>query len=144
MVVVGKRISDPERRDRRRHSCVGQASRSSGREFVVRKGVLRAIEYVSSAQAQTSEVFGYKWNRRDTFESANARSVMRDWLRARYGEPSEMPWLTDGAILVDIGCGAARSSIELFGDRLKQVRFIGTDISAAIDVAADSFGDAGI
>jgi len=116
----------------------------SGREFLVRDGVLRAVEYVSAAQAQTSEVFGYKWNRRDTFESSNARSVMRDWLRTRYGEPSEMSWLMNDAILVDIGCGAARSSIELFGDRLKQVRFIGTDISAAIDVAADSFGDAGL
>jgi arsenite methyltransferase len=110
-----------------------------GRQFVVRNGVLRALELVSEAQAQTSDVFGYKWNRRDTFESANARSAMRDWLRSRYGEPTEMPWLADNAILVDVGCGAARSSIELFADRLKRVRFIGTDISASIDVAADSF-----
>jgi ubiquinone/menaquinone biosynthesis C-methylase UbiE len=115
-----------------------------GRQYLVREGVLRAVEYVSAAQAQTSEVFGYKWNRRDTFESPNARSVMRDWLRARYGEPSEMSWLKDNDILIDIGCGAARSSIELFGDRLKQLRFIGADISAAIDVAADSFGAAGL
>jgi len=115
-----------------------------GRQFLVRDGVLRAIEYVSQSQAQTSDVFGYKWNRRDTFESANARSVMRDWLRARYGEPSDMPWLQDDAVLIDIGCGAARSSVELFGERLKQVRFIGTDISAAIDVAADSFSSAGL
>ena len=115
-----------------------------GHQFVVRDGVLRAIEYVSASQAQTSDVFGYKWSRRETFEGANARSAMREWLRSRYGEPSAMPWLANGAILVDVGCGAARSSIELFGDRLKQTRFVGADISAAIDVAADSFDAAGL
>jgi ubiquinone/menaquinone biosynthesis C-methylase UbiE len=115
-----------------------------GRQFVVRDGVLRALEFVSATQAQTSDVFGYKWNRRDTFESVNARAAMRDWLRARYGDTSGMPWLDGNPILVDVGCGAARSSIELFADRLKRVRFIGTDISAAINVAAESFHAAGL
>ena len=115
-----------------------------GRQFVVRDGVLRATEVGSAAQAQTSEVFGYKWHQRDTFESANARRVMREWLRTRYGEPSDMHWLDQNAILVDVGCGAARSSIELFADRLNSVRFIGSDISSAIDVAAENFKSAGL
>jgi SAM-dependent methyltransferase len=70
--------------------------------------------------------------------------MMREWLCSRYGEPSTMPWLDNNAILVDVGCGAGRSSIELFSDRLKRVRFIGTDISTAVDVAADSFRAAGL
>ncbi|MDE5453007.1 methyltransferase domain-containing protein [Bradyrhizobium sp. CSA112] len=116
----------------------------NGRQFLVRDGVLRAPEFLSRTQAQTSEVFGYKWNQRETFESHNARAMMREWLRARYGDPSTMPWLDNNAILVDVGCGAARSSIELFSDRLKRVRFIGTDISSAVDVAAESFRAAGL
>jgi arsenite methyltransferase len=115
-----------------------------GQQFVARDGVLRASEYVSPAQAQTSKVFGYKWHQRETFESANARGVMRDWLRSRYGDPAGMSWLDRNPILVDVGCGAARSSIELFADRLKDVRFIGADISNAVDVAAKSFRTAGL
>src|SRR5450631_31744 len=115
-----------------------------GQQFVARDGVLRASEFVSPAQAQTSKVFGYKWHQRETFESANARGVMRDWLRSRYGDPAGMSWLDRNPILVDIGCGAARSSIELFSDRLKDVRFIGADISSAVDVAAESFRAAGL
>jgi arsenite methyltransferase len=115
-----------------------------GDAFEVRDGILRSQALASETQSQTSEVFGYKWHKRETFESDNARAVMRDWLRTRYGTPDKMPWLQPGAILVDVGCGAGRSSVELFGGRLRDVRFVGTDISSAVDVAADSFRTAGL
>jgi SAM-dependent methyltransferase len=115
-----------------------------GHEFEMRDGVLRSKAETSAAQTQTSEVFGFKWHQRDTFESESARAVMRSWLCDRYGSPEEMSWIRKGDILVDVGCGAGRSSVELFGALLKQARFIGTDISTAIDVAADSFRKAGL
>lgn len=114
-----------------------------GQRFFVRDKVLRAEQYVSDAQAQTSEVFGFKWHQRGTFESDNARKVMREWLQSRYGMAENMDWIRDGSIIVDIGCGAAFSAIELFGGRLRKMRFIGTDISSAIDVALARFEEAG-
>lgn len=115
-----------------------------GESFDVRDGILRSQMLVSQNQAQTSDVFGYKWRQRDTFESDNARAAMRQWLHERYGTPESMQWLQRGSILVDVGCGAARSSVELFGEKLRDVRFVGTDISSAVDVAADSFRTAGL
>ena len=115
-----------------------------GKSFDVRGGILRSQALASENQTQTSEVFGYKWHQRDTFESDNARAAMRNWLRQRYGAPESMRWLERGSILVDVGCGAARSSVELFGEKLRDVRFVGTDISNAIDVAADSFRSVGL
>ncbi|MFN3656985.1 MAG: class I SAM-dependent methyltransferase [Pseudolabrys sp.] len=115
----------------------------AGRQFVVRDGILRAEEFVSPTQSQTADVFGYKWNRRGTFDSENARSVMRTWLYERYGKPDEMPWLKDGVLVLDVGCGAALSAGELFGERLKTLRYVGTDISNALDVAAEKFRDEG-
>jgi arsenite methyltransferase len=115
-----------------------------GREFEVRDGVLRSKATTSAAQTQTSDVFGFKWHQRDTFESDNARAVMRSWLCERYGSPDEMSWIKEGDILLDVGCGAGRSSVELFGAHLRRARFVGTDISSSVDVAADSFRSAGL
>jgi SAM-dependent methyltransferase len=36
------------------------------------------------------------------------------------------------------------SALELFADQLKKVRYLGVDISTAVDVAADRFGERGI
>lgn len=66
----------------------------NGTEAVMRGGVLRAQGMVSGAQGQTSDTFGFKWAKRDTFEGGVA-SYMRDWLVARYGDVAEMPWLAD-------------------------------------------------
>lgn len=113
------------------------------REFAVRDGILRADEFSSATQSQTADVFGYKWHRRGTFDSENARTVMRNWLYERYGKPEDMPWLKDGAIVLDVGCGAALSAGELFSDKLKRLRYVGTDISNALEVAAEKFLGAG-
>ena len=115
-----------------------------GEAFEVRDGILRSHAAASQTQTQTSDVFGYKWHQRGTFESANARTVMRDWLRERYGSPDTMNWLEPGSVVVDVGCGAGRSSVELFGDLLPKMRFVGTDISNAVDVASASFREAGL
>ncbi len=39
-----------------------------GRPLLLEDGILRAPAMVSSAQAQTSEAFGFKWAQRDTFD----------------------------------------------------------------------------
>jgi SAM-dependent methyltransferase len=55
-----------------------------------------------------------------------------------------MDWIRDGRSSSMSACGAALSAIELFGERLRRMRFIGTDISSAVDVALDRFRGAGL
>lgn len=119
----------------------------AGARYLLRDGVLRAKDLPSAAQRQTSETFGYKWGRRDTYESAAVSAATREWLLARYGDPASMEWLSDGGdqtVLLDAGCGSGMTALELFGDRLSGVRYLGLEISSAVDVAVTRFKERGL
>ena len=125
----------------------GASAELAGRKFVVRDGLLRARSLLSGAQEQTSDVFGFKWQQRDTFESEVSRARIRTWLVERYGDLEGAPWWSeygDRPLLLDAGCGAGVSSLELFGPRITMVRYLGVDVSAAVDVAAARFSELGI
>src|SRR3989442_14125251 len=51
-----------------------------GRRFVVRSGIARSSAVSSHREEQTRETFGFKWSKRDTFESpaslAHRRAVV--------------------------------------------------------------------
>lgn len=124
----------------------GESFELRGENFVVRDGIPRSVKLHSATQAQTSDAFGFKWHKRDTFESDQGRARMREWLYERYGRVTQEPWFSehgDAPIVVDAGCGAALSAIELFGDALRRVRYVGVDVSAAVEVAAARFRERG-
>jgi len=118
-----------------------------GQRFIARDGILRAAALVSDAQQQTSDTFGFKWAKRDTFESEVSLRRMREWLVERYGDVAGAAWWSDYGecpLLLDAGCGAGASTLELFGDRLRSVRYLGVDVSESVDVAAARFTERGI
>lgn len=122
----------------------GATVEHGGLALAMRDGILRVSRAASGAQAQTSSMFGYKWGRRDTYESEAVRSQARAWLVERYGDPAGMGWLferTVPPILIDAGCGAGFSALALFGNLLGRVRYVGVEISEAIDVAAKRFAE---
>ena len=55
-----------------------------GRKFVVKKGIPRELDIYSEAQRQTKDAFGFKWSKRDTYESEEFKSQSYDWLLSRY------------------------------------------------------------
>lgn len=123
------------------HLTVGPSS------LEVRDGIVRAAGSASSAQEQTATAFGYKWKRRDTFDSTASLDRARSWLLERYGDVEHAPWWRDlgsSPLLVDVGCGAGMSALELFGSRLESVRYLGVDISEAVDVAGERFRERGL
>ena len=118
-----------------------------GQAFVVRGGIPRSGALLTSAQAQTEETFGFKWKKRDTFESDASLTRMREWLVERYGDVANADWMSDHGprpLLIDAGCGAGMSGLELFGDLLGRVRYLGIDVSEAVDVAAARFAERGV
>jgi arsenite methyltransferase len=117
-----------------------------GQRFVIRNGIPRQESLISQAQAQTEETFGFKWKKRDTFESPTQLARMRAWLIERYGNVAQADWLSEHGerpLLIDAGCGAGMSGIELFEEALPHIRYLGVDISEAADVAADRFRERG-
>jgi SAM-dependent methyltransferase len=108
--------------------------------------ILRAEDRSSAAQEQTSDTFGFKWAKRDSFETT-IPATMRAWLTERYGDVAHAPWLAEhgsAPVLLDAGCGAALSALELWGPALGRIRYIGADISRAVDVARDRFAERGL
>lgn len=118
-----------------------------GQAFVVQNGIPRSRKLISKAQAQTSETFGFKWKKRDTFDSPASLTRVRDWLVERYGDLTKVPWLAEHGeqpLLIDAGCGAGMSGLELFGSLVPRCRYLGVDVSEAVDVARHRFSERGL
>jgi arsenite methyltransferase len=134
-------------------SILGASLPSEGGSVTVRghvltmiEGILRAQEFVSAAQQQTKDTFGFKWAKRDTFEGG-VTSYMRTWLAEKYGDLGSAPWLAEhgrSPLVLDAGCGAAMSGLALFEPVLDRIRYLGVDVSTAVDVAARRFAERGI
>lgn len=119
----------------------------AGRPYVMRDGILRSQGTASAAQQQTAASFGFKWHQRSTFESAASIERMREWLVERYGDMDVAPYWTelpDHPVVLDAGCGAAMSALALFAPVLGRIRYLGADVSDAVDVAASRFDAAGV
>jgi arsenite methyltransferase len=126
-----------------RHSPVeGEGVTVHGIAMVMRSGILRSVATLSNNQKQTELTFGYKWRQRHTFERPEVVSHMLQWLIERYGDTKR--WIMEhGAhpVLLDAGCGAGRAGLELFKDSMERIRYIGVDVSSAVEVAATRFGE---
>jgi SAM-dependent methyltransferase len=110
------------------------------------RGILRSSDLLSSQQAATGDAFDYKWKRTETFDSDASRMRALAWLVERYGDLRTGEWLRDhGAqpLLLDAGCGAGLSGLELFGPLMGRLRYLAVDVSEAVDVAAKRFHAAG-
>lgn len=125
----------------------GQSFDLDGQAFVVKNGIPRSKKLFSQAQAQTSETFGFKWKKVDTFDSPASLARMREWLVERYGDLSKASWLSEHGetpLLIDAGCGAGMSGLELLGPLVPRLRYLGVDVSEAVDVARARFQERGL
>lgn len=119
------------------------------REFMVKRGIPRELSLYSEAQMQVKNAFGFKWNKRDTYDSEWSLKKYRDWILNRYFDKDEAKKAQfmreiNGTLFLDAGCGAAFSSLLLFGDYPKDVHYLGIDISESIDVARVRLEEKGI
>ena len=106
-----------------------------------------SAENCSPEQIQTAKCFGYKWSKRDTYESESMKNLSTTWLFERYcgGDTRKlMQWLEGGRkIILDAGCGSGYSAILFFGDQLKNHDYLGVDISSSVSVAQCRFKEMG-
>ncbi|HVT05054.1 MAG TPA: methyltransferase domain-containing protein [Thermoanaerobaculia bacterium] len=132
-------------------------SSNSGTETFIENGILRAVDGATYpivdgiprfvltgdiGQAQTSKAFGFKWKKRDTYDSPAARKAAADWYLEKYGFDSLDAWAAyfdSRASVIDIGSGSGFSSSLFLESRrwTGRAMWVGVDISEAIDVAAE-------
>jgi SAM-dependent methyltransferase len=118
-----------------------------GQPFLMRDGILRLARSVSTAQDQTAAAFGFKWHQRDSFESDSVFGLTHDYLVDRYGDIEGADWWDEygeSPVVLDAGCGAGLTAHALLGQRLASVRYLGADISDAVDVASARFAERGL
>lgn len=119
----------------------------AGQRLTLRGGILRAEHFLSDTQAQTKDAFAFIWSGKDRFQEDKDLDLMGDWYRQMYGDVVSASWWTDYSerpILLEAGCGAGISGLGLFGDKLNDVRYLGIDVSTAVEAAAKRFVGRGI
>jgi SAM-dependent methyltransferase len=125
----------------------GRSVLVGGQRFVTVRGVLRDEGILSDQQSQTADVFGFKWRQHHSFDTPAMIAKAASWMVEKYGDVASAPWWDDygpSPLLVDAGCGAALSALELFGDRLESLRYLGVDVSDAVDTASARFAARGL
>jgi arsenite methyltransferase len=125
----------------------GDSVQVNGAEYAFRGGILRQREVYSAEQEQTREAFGFKWEKRDTYESPAFQESVQKWLIERYlqGDPERLDeYFPSEARVLDAGCGAGNAAMLLLGEVLNRVRYLGVDISTAVEVARDRFSERGL
>ncbi|MBM3349154.1 MAG: class I SAM-dependent methyltransferase [Betaproteobacteria bacterium] len=103
---------------------------------------------ISKNQKQTDDTFGFKWKKRETYESEAVQSEWRRWLLEKYFD-SDSRRIDDllaggGRRILDAGCGSGGSALLLFGERLRQNNYLGVDSSESVQTAYDRFAEAAV
>ena len=63
----------------------GTLTGGHSRSYPIRNGIPRFTATDDAGQAQTSDSFGFKWAKRDTFDSPEMMATFGEWLMRRYG-----------------------------------------------------------
>jgi ubiquinone/menaquinone biosynthesis C-methylase UbiE len=93
---------------------------------------------------QVAESFGYKWSRRSSYESDSFATWYEAWLLQKYGFDDADHLRSHFARfkrVLEIGCGSGMSSVISLNGLGPDQRWVGLDLSSAVDVAAQRMGD---
>jgi arsenite methyltransferase len=121
----------------------GTLTGRSGHSYPIRNGIPRFTSSDDAGQTQTSNSFGFKWAKRDTFDSPEMMATFGDWLTYRYGfqDVDDMRrWFHGRELILDAGCGAAMSSSLFLTHDWNGGDWVGADISGAVDTARERLG----
>jgi arsenite methyltransferase len=120
----------------------GETVERRGRKLTGLRGLVRDLAISDSAQKQTRDAFGFKWSKRETYLSDTVQNATRDWQRARYGDLLGQLKLHLGEkpIVLEVGCGAGLTASLILDHAFPHIRYVGVDISEAVEIAAERIG----
>jgi arsenite methyltransferase len=121
-------------------ASAGETLVRNGRSFRMSGGLLRDLSVADEGQAQTRSTFSFKWSKRDTYQSPAMRMAIGAWLAERYGDLLSTlgPGQDAPALVLDASCGAGNAASLLFASRWQNMRYVGVDISDAVDIARET------
>jgi arsenite methyltransferase len=119
----------------------GETALRQGQLLTRGGGLVRSVDLGIGDQAQTRDMFAFKWSKRNTYQSKDMAEAQIAWLDSRYegkdllqhhghsGQGKKM-------LVLDAGMGAGFTAKLIFRDNWEQIRLVGADISTAVDIAA--------
>jgi arsenite methyltransferase len=146
-----EKLADPvARRPLVLHGAAAQTSEvasgtlrsEDGAEYQIINGIPRFVLTSDAGQAQTSKAFGFKWKKRETYDSPAAKAAAAKWYLEKYDFASLDDWAAHFDVresVIDIGAGSGFSSSLFLSSPAWTGRamWVGVDISEAIDVAKE-------
>ena len=106
-------------------------------------GIPRFVDDYDEGQSQVRDSFAYKWERRETYDSERRRQIAAAWILERYGFDSVDDLRSHFAAaspVLDVGCGAGYTAATWLAPGWGG-RYVGSDISRAVDVARERLGE---
>ena len=122
----------------------GRLAGPGGIAYDIRDYVPRMVTTNDPEQRQTERSFAFKWHRQHSYGAEGMLDRSRDWLVARYGfeSPEKMRLhMSSRQNVLDAGCGSGFSTSLWMTPDWGGSSWVGTDISAAIDVARQRLSD---
>jgi arsenite methyltransferase len=114
----------------------------NGQRMIMSGGVLRETALAEPDQAQTRDAFAFKWAQRNTYSSDAMQKAQRVWFKERYGGRDLFAHLgntgDDKPVVLDAGCGSGFSAALIFAPQFKTMRYVGVDVSRAVEIAAET------
>lgn len=123
---------------------IGWLESVGSRRYPITRGIPRFVVDQNDGQSQVTDSFAFKWSHRESYESSAMQEWYLGWLLEKYGFGT-----TDNATthfgrfssILEVGCGGGMSSaLTLSGERPGQ-RWVGLDISSAVDIARVRLGE---
>lgn len=118
------------------------SARIDGMLYGLHNQIARQMSVYSDGQEQTRDAFAYRWKQVDSYETEAMKANNLDWLTKRYiGEDIELfnECIQPDKGILDAGCGSGFTANLLFNNSLNNMKYLGVDISSAVDLAAERF-----
>lgn len=135
--------TEAEQTDGRGGVTEGQLLGPGGAAYPVRDGIPRFVG-ADGPEGQVAASFGYKWSMRSSYAAPEFAAWYGNWLLKKYGFHDETRLRAHFARferVLEVGCGSGMSSVVSLGGLRPNQRWVGLDLSAAIDVARERLGD---
>jgi arsenite methyltransferase len=123
----------------------GHLCARDGVRYPIRGGIPRLVITEDADEVQTSSAFDFKWKKRESYSSQAFQDLYQDWLCEKYGFASVAAWskyFSGRQAILDLGCGSGLASAPWLKSPAwtGQARWVGVDITEAVDVAAERLG----